>query len=279
MKSFGHKYLWIAMLSVCGVCSYAQVTSPVAAHFPNIAVMAFTGDKTVTPEQLNFITGKFSTELISSQKFTVLDRGKMDDILKEQGFQQTGSCDNSHCKVQMGQLLGVEYLVAGGLVNFGSEYAMHLEYIDVASGQIKMAVDLEEKGDLQDAYKGLCHQGAQRLLQAISPAVVASPSKTVPADAIPQGSDKPMSTKRKVAIALWGTSLVGVGSGVYFNQKALDYDKDFDAATTAKNAAELRSANSNLSTAKTGRAASYGLSIGTALLGLVLWFLPEGSAK
>ena len=65
----------------------------------------FVGDKSVTAEQLNFITGKFAGELMNTQVFHMLDRGQMDYILKEQGFQQTGTCNSSECQVQMGQLL------------------------------------------------------------------------------------------------------------------------------------------------------------------------------
>ena len=74
---------------------------------PSIAVLTFKGDNIVTPEQLAFITTKFASELISSGAFTVLDRNRMDAILAEQGFQQSGTCNSTDCNVQVGQLLGV----------------------------------------------------------------------------------------------------------------------------------------------------------------------------
>jgi hypothetical protein len=66
---------------------------------------------------------------------------------------------------------------------------------------------------------------------------------------------------------------VGTGAGYYFDSKGADYKKNYDAATTPT---ELLSASSNMNNMATDRNASYGIAAGTALLGLVLWFWPEG---
>ena len=160
----------LLLLMVCLSSLNAQVAAsaqPVKQGSHMIAVLPFVGDQSVTPEQLNFITGKFAGELISTGAFTVLDRGKMDFILKEQGFQQTGVCNSSECKVQIGQLLGVDFLVAGNMVKFGPEYAFRLEYIDVSTGQLVKSVDISRKGDLYEVYKEICHEGAMKLAQNV----------------------------------------------------------------------------------------------------------------
>jgi len=273
-------YFCVGLLMFAGL--YAQSTP----KLPNVAVMDFTGDNTVSADQLKFMTGKFMGELIATNQFTVLDRGKMDYILKEQGFQQSGACNSSECKVQMGQLLGVDYLVAGNLVKFGPEYAFHIEYIDVATGQVRKTVELTQKGDLYEVYKELCSEGARRLAIASSPMVQPKPidlapaepsvARPTPIEALPVAPAKPLSTKRKVALALWGTSLVGVGTGAYFNSKGTSYQDDYNTAYAANNYTQTKAAYNKIQDAKTARNASYGISIGTFLLGAVLWFLPEG---
>ena len=159
--------------------SFAQISSLVASSSsqlvqlstssviksvqPNVAVIDFTGDTTVSADQLKFIAGTFIADLIGTQKFAVLDRGKMNFILNEQGFEQSGACNTSTCKMKMGQLLGVEYLIAGSLVRFGHEYAFSLEYVNVGSGQIEKTVQLAQKGELEGVYKDLCMQAARKL--------------------------------------------------------------------------------------------------------------------
>jgi TolB-like protein len=268
---------------------------------PNIAVVPFMGDKNVTAEQLNFLSGKFAGELINTKTFRVLDRGQMEVILKEQGFQQSGACNSSECQVQMGQLLGVDVIIAGNLVRFGTKYAFRADYIEVKSGQVLFAAEFSQTGELEDVYERLCQVSAKELAykyqqsQGIAikkkVAVVRKP-KPMPSEvAIPEPEQpkpiqvepqvepmqpaKPLSLKRKFAIALWGTSALGIGSGMYFDSKGATYLKDFNTAESLNNAEELRRASKNLNDAESFRNASYGVSIGSGLLGLVLWFWPE----
>lgn len=65
------------------------------AAMPQVAVVGLTGDSSLTDEQVSFISGKLSTELVSTKQFIVLDRSRIDEMLKEQSFQQTGLCNSS----------------------------------------------------------------------------------------------------------------------------------------------------------------------------------------
>jgi len=289
-------FVLVSIIFVMGL--YAQTTPSSAAKkaLPNVAVMPFSGDQNVTPEQLNFITSKFTGELIASNAFTVLDRGKMEFILKEQGFQQTGACNSSECKVQVGQLLGVDNLVAGNLVRFGKTYALHLDYVDVGTGQIVKSVDAEQKGDLEDVYKDLCHSGAENLEAALhnkpsaTVPLVAAPVETVnlaksvdtvqqrvmPVEAIPKMPSKAMSAKRKWALALWGTAALGAAGGYYFNGKGNTDQSNYNTAIAAKDQAESVTSYNDTKNADLYRNTSYGISIGALVIGAVLWLLPEG---
>ena len=111
-----------------------------------------------------------------------------------------------------------------------------------------------------------------------APAPVAQ-APQVPADAIPAAVSKPMSTKRKIAIALWGSSLLAGGGGVWFNQRGIDYKVNFNDAYAFHDEQGLRDAGKNMDKAFLYRGVGYGLSVGTLVAGLVLWFLPEGDNK
>jgi len=272
------------------------------AGLPNVAVIPVAGDEGLTAQQLSFITGQLSSELVKSQTFTVLDRGQMEYILKEQGFQQGGACNSSECQVQMGQLLGVEYIVAGTLVRFGRKYALRADYIEVGTGKVANSVDSDAEGDLEDVYKPLCQGVGQKLAKAVREkmkgvAGVEAPAQLEPVPEVPTPEtlaqdlqpesatrvsaqlgappSKPLSGKRKVALALGGSSLLGAGAGWYFNGQGNAAVDDYDTAVLALSKSDAADAHEQIDAAENRRNVSYGVSVGALVLGAVLWFWPE----
>jgi hypothetical protein len=63
----------------------------------------------------------------------------MDEILKEQGFQQAG-CTSDECAVEIGKLLNINRICAGSVGKIGSLYTVTLRMIDVETGQILVTV-------------------------------------------------------------------------------------------------------------------------------------------
>ena len=257
-------------LALCIGCVWAQTSAP---RNLNVAVLPFQGSKTVEPEQLDFITGKFTSELIHSSTFVVLDRGRMNEILKEQGFQQSGACNNSQCQVQMGQLLGVDDMISGNLVQFGGQYAFHLEMVDVGSGRIVKSIDLAEKGTLEDVYAAFCEKGAQALVQKENPHTNAI-DEALPK--IESHNNVSHSTRKKIALALMGSSLVGVGLGAYYNQQAVNDNNAYNAEINSTSPSQSIATQdyNNIGNMKTNRTASYSGAGILALAGVILWFLP-----
>jgi hypothetical protein len=160
-----------------------------------------------------------------------------------------------------------------------------LDYVDVGSGQIVQSVDAEQKGELEDVYKEICQAGADNLVTALVHKSADTQTHSVPADALPKLNSHPMSGKRKIALALWGASLFSAGSGVYFNEKALNDMKDYNNAKalwlTPTNQSEalattLTDSYNNATSATKVRNISYGVSLTTLIAGAVLWFWPEG---
>ena len=74
-----------------------------------IAVLDFDGNG-VSQSETRTLTNRLRDELFKTGVYIVLERGKMDDVLKEQGFQQTG-CVTSECAVEVGNMLGVQQMV------------------------------------------------------------------------------------------------------------------------------------------------------------------------
>ena len=89
----------------------------------------------VTRSESQTLTDRLRSELVATGAFTVIERAEMDEILKEQGFQQTG-CTSDACAVEIGKLLNVRRIVAGSIGKIGSVYTISLRVIDVETGVI-----------------------------------------------------------------------------------------------------------------------------------------------
>jgi hypothetical protein len=113
----------------------------------NIAVLDLEGS--LSTSELLTLTSKLTVELMNTGRYTVIERSQMQEILKEQGFQQTG-CTNTECAVQMGQLLGVQMMVAGNIGKIGSMFSIGLRTIDVETGKIEKNISVDFKGSIED---------------------------------------------------------------------------------------------------------------------------------
>lgn len=108
-----------------------------SAAKPNIAVLDLEARGGLTATEIQSISDRLRGELINTGKFNVLERGQMDEILKEQGFQQTGVCSEASCIVQVGQLLAVHKMVGGSIGLVGKAFSVNLKIIDVKTGKIE----------------------------------------------------------------------------------------------------------------------------------------------
>ena len=71
----------------------------------SIAVLDFEG-KDISDSEASILTDRLRSELFNLGNYKVLERALMEDILREQGLQQSGICNSSECAVEIGNLLG-----------------------------------------------------------------------------------------------------------------------------------------------------------------------------
>lgn len=120
--------------------------APAQTKAPLIAVSDFEA-RGFSKDEALIISDQLRSELLNRGTFRVIERGQMETILKEQGFQQSG-CTNDACAVEAGQLLGVKYIVVGSLGAAGSYTILTSRIIDVASGEILINRTLNNKGSV-----------------------------------------------------------------------------------------------------------------------------------
>ena len=78
----------------------------------NVAVMDLEATGGVAETDKRMLSDRLRTELLNTGRFKVIERNSMENILTEQGFQLT-DCTSDECVIEVGQLLGVERMIAG----------------------------------------------------------------------------------------------------------------------------------------------------------------------
>jgi hypothetical protein len=110
------------------------------------------------------VSERLRSELVKTSAYRVMERTEMESILKEQGFQQTGACEESSCLVKMAQFLGVERIVAGSIAASGKLWTLSLRMLDVGTGEILFTVDEDFEGDLKEFLSDLLPKAVAKLV-------------------------------------------------------------------------------------------------------------------
>ncbi len=125
-----------------------------------VAVMAFSTPKD-RPDVEQYGEGTMDsliTGLKHIPKFVMLDRGRIDRIIKEQAFQLSGAVDPESA-VKVGKLLGAQTLISGSIQVAGGSIRIIANFVDVESGKVndsqKVTGSINNIFDLQDQLAGL----------------------------------------------------------------------------------------------------------------------------
>lgn len=140
----------------------ATAQAPVAPKLPTVAVMPLQA-KGVPPTDADVITDAIATQLQQSGTQRVLERAQMDQILKEQGFQESGSCDGSECAVQMGKILSVDRILVGSVGLVGHTYTLNLRLVSVGTGEVYRSDMKSVRGSIDDVLTNLVPETVSEL--------------------------------------------------------------------------------------------------------------------
>jgi TolB-like protein len=105
-----------------------------------VAVLNFENAGGVEKNEVSILTDRFSSSLFNTSIYKVLEREKMNEVLKAQDFNMSDACTTTECVMQVGQLLGVEFMVAGKVGKFGQVYTIDIRMIDVSTGELLKTV-------------------------------------------------------------------------------------------------------------------------------------------
>lgn len=184
-------------------------SSLAAAARPTVAVLPFSMDKRVVltdgrnvvsgvvEDQSTLLTNELVHQLVATRKFDVLERSRVDDLVKEKQFQESDYASPDEAP-KIAKLLGADYFVLGRIDDFDVEseektipYStqtyiqqeadidLYLRIIDARTGKIVAAEKFQSEAKLrvnpnkknQNVGKDLIVQATQEMVSRITNAV------------------------------------------------------------------------------------------------------------
>ena len=187
-----------------------NVSAQVAEGKQTVALLEFEG-RGISQLEAKTLTDRLMSEMVNTDAVIMVERNQMDEILNEQGFQQSG-CTSSECAAEVGALLGVQNMVSGSFGKLGNSYTIDAKMFSVETGATIRTVSITYKGPVDNLLTvievvgweivGLkAPQDKLDILAAADPALAASAKKS--------GGGK---TLRRL---MWTTLLVGGGAAAY----------------------------------------------------------------
>ncbi len=78
--------------------------------------------------------------LVNIPNISVVERQKLKDIMKEIGLSQTGMTND---EIEVGNLLNVEFLIAGAVADLGNRFLLAVRFINVETGNVLQSASVE----------------------------------------------------------------------------------------------------------------------------------------
>ena len=95
---------------------------------PRIAVLEFKAGVGLSQNNVNGVAGIFSTYLIDTRQFQVMERVQIDRIVSEQNLQLSSLTETQ--TVEIGRLLNVRYVVVGDVNLVMGQYTIAVRLLD-----------------------------------------------------------------------------------------------------------------------------------------------------
>ena len=112
-----------------------------------IAVFDFENNGLETNEVKQLST-RLESELVKLGDFKVVERTKIDEVLKEQKLQMSGCVEE--CLIDVGEILGANQIILGSIGKIGGLYTLSAKLVDVESGELLMASDFDAEDGLSE---------------------------------------------------------------------------------------------------------------------------------
>ena len=141
-----------------------------------LAILPFENNSITEPERYAPLSKGLSAMLItdlnqSDTALKLIERGKIQSLLKEIALSQTGSVDESTA-IRAGKILGAQHIAFGSFVVLANSVRIDSRIIKVETSELVMAESISgDSGDFMNLERGLAQKIADSLRVAFSPQV------------------------------------------------------------------------------------------------------------
>jgi|TARA_B100001996_G_scaffold105366_1_gene79271 TolB-like protein len=132
------KYVTIVLLFIVTV--FAQDTRP------TVAILDFEGQG-ISVQEVQTLTERMRSEIGSTNAIRLIERKAIESIMAEQGLAQSG-CVSDECAAEVGQLLGVQFMINGTIGKLGDKYTIDVKMFSVETGEAERTVSSTHDGDI-----------------------------------------------------------------------------------------------------------------------------------
>lgn len=192
------------------------------AKMEYLAVLDFEAKGGISKDEASIITERFRAQLLDTGHYKIMERAKMQEILKEQGFQQSGFCDNTECSVEIGRLLSVNRILTGSVSKFGGMYTLSARIMDVEKGNILVEKYQDCKCPLEDLLTDATAALVAKLTgYQVGPSPISTPKPTPQPTPMPSPVPTPKPTPSPLAPATLAIQSEPSGAEVFWQGKAM----------------------------------------------------------
>ena len=186
----------------------AETAAQLAEGKQTVAILDFEG-RGINQMEAATLTDRLMSEMVATNAVIMVERNQMNEILQEQGLQQSG-CTSSECAAEVGALLGVQNMVSGSFGKLGNTYTVDAKMFSVETGATIRSSSKTHKGDV-DGLLVIIEIVAWELVGLQAPAELLARVGADDVVAAPGAPKKPMSKGAKRL--MWTVLLLGGGLG------------------------------------------------------------------
>lgn len=143
-----------------------------------LAILDFDG-LGISQQEAQLLTNRLRTILVQMEVYNVIERGQMEQILQEQNFQLTG-CTSQECAVEVGQVLGAQWMMTGSIGKIGQTFTVDLRIINVETSAIDRTASYDIRGEIDQMLTEGMVEVARRITGKSAPPTLPPPKATVP---------------------------------------------------------------------------------------------------
>jgi len=176
----------IPLFTLAGVFGFSVAFGAEPQSKPTCAILSFDAQAGITPGEARILSDRFAAEIGKIDRFTLISRDKMDQILRLQS-DSFSSCSANDCAIEAGQLLSAQYIIYGSIGKIGQTFTVNANQVNIENGAIEFSAAHDITGPIDDLLKFGMGQLAHKLHGLTTPPNKPSIAGQGPTPAPPSG--------------------------------------------------------------------------------------------